>query len=95
MKCKHLGDSISLCEKHGRICRAGCGDYEPARKFKAFGWEVTVEFHDGSQKQFHYRGVTEVGARRNGMLKTLARSIVKVEPFTEEAWITAFGIGRM
>lgn len=93
MRCKHLDGYI--CDKGFGICRNGCLYYEPCRKFKAFGWEVTVEFFNGDQKQFHWSGVTEGGARRNGMLKTCAKRIVKVEPFTEENWVNAFGIGRM
>ena len=94
--CKHHMSSAQLmCLKLGKTCSFPCPDYEPIRRFKAFGWEVTVEFLDGHQERFHWRGITEGGARRKGMLRSLARRIVLVSPVTGEQWERAFGIGRM
>jgi len=95
MKCKYLNDYDSTCMKIGRVCPGVCKDHEPVRKFKAFGWEVIVEFFDYHQETFHWRGCTENGARRKGMLKTCASKIIKVIPVTEEQWLRSYGLGRM
>lgn len=72
---------------------------EPAKTPKPFGWEVRVAFHPGSGKQdqtFHLRGCSEKQARRHGMMKRNAASIVSVEPVeTREQWVGAYGIGKM
>ena len=93
-RCKHLGICGEICWHGRRRCIGLEGrTYEPARKFKAFGWEIEVEFRQGHTKSFHYRGCTEGGARRKGMLKTHAMRIVACEPITEEQWVKAYGLG--
>ena len=83
----------------GEVCAQGekprCNKYSPARKYKSFGYEVTVKFMYGKEKKFHWCGLTEITARRKGMLKTLATEIVNVEPVTEEQWIRAYGVPGM
>lgn len=81
-----------LCER-GKKPR--CSKYEPARKYKAFGYCVTVRFQNGETKEYHWSGLTESGARRKGMLKTCASKIENVEPLTEEQYIRAFGVPGM
>lgn len=94
--CKHhMSFAQLMCSTFGKTCSFPCSSYEPIRKFKSFGWEVTVEFQDGHQERYHWRGITEGGARRKGMLKSLARRIVQISPVSEEQWERAFGIGRM
>ena len=93
-RCKHDAECGWICLHHRKPCRQPCSrTYEPARAFKAFGWEVTVQFQNFTTVQFHWRGVTEGGARRKGMLKPLAVRILKVEPVDEVSWIRAYGIG--
>lgn len=93
IECKHYARGEcgkELCTARGRICER----YEPAKKYAAFGWEVTVRFAPGSRKPdatFHWHGLTEAAARRKGMLKTNASEILSVEPVTEEQWIRAYG----
>ena len=95
IQCKHYdrGDC------HGELCARGhkqpCGKYEPARKYKAFGWVVTVRFRNWpytEDKMFHYCGCRETDARRKGMLKSNATEIIRVEAVeTCEQWVFAFG----
>ncbi len=72
-----------------------CRYYRPAKRYKAFGWDVTVRFADGHEEMYHWRGCTEADARRKGLLKSHAREIVRVEALDEETWIRAYGIGSM
>jgi hypothetical protein len=92
MKCRQENTCGAACQ-FGDAPR--CKDFEPARKFKAFGWDVEVRFHDGHTETFHWRGCTERAAHVKGMMKVLAKEIVKIEPVTEEEWLRAYGMGRM
>ncbi len=81
----------------GEICwngrRPRCARYRPDRAYKAYGWLVTVQFGPPGYhtRQYHWRGCTENGARRKGMLITCAQKIISVEPVTEQEWIRAYG----
>ncbi len=91
------------CKNHARgecgaeLCHAGrrprCARYAAARRYAAYGWEVTVRFGLPlcCEQTYHWRGCSEAAARRKGMLKSRAEQIVAIEPVTEEQWIRAYG----
>jgi len=95
IQCKNYAGGVCGGELCMRGCRPRCKNYAPARKFKAFGYCVTVRFLNGETKEFHFSGLTENGARRKGMLKACAEKIEHIEPFTEAQYIRAFGVPGM
>lgn len=73
-----------------QVCADRLNAKDARDAMKPFGHEVTVMFHGGSTKTFHYVGSASK-ARYNGILKPLAKNIVSVTPITKEEWFRAYG----
>lgn len=67
---------------------------KPAAEAKPYGWEITYLTTRSETKRCHYVG-TEANARRKAKLQTGYKTFERAEPFTEAAWVRAFGRGRM
>lgn len=88
-----IGDKVKFnykCESHQGEIRYPLVKVEKATK--PWGWEIEVVFSNGRSQRFSKQGsVSKV--KRWGMLKTLAKSVTLLSPYTREQWNRAFGHG--
>jgi hypothetical protein len=61
---------------------------------KPYGYDVEIQFHGGTIKRFSKQG-SEARVRRWAMMKSLAKSVVSLKPYTREEWVRVHGDGRI
>lgn len=62
---------------------------------KPYGFDITYVTTAGEVKDCHYVTSSEATARRKTLLRAHAKEVTYLRPLSEDAYVKAFGRGRM